>query len=171
VALIGVLLSWFIVSARRPHVRRRLRDRPPDDLLVARLLSLTVSAGHPIGRALAEVNRQLPERDRVAIDDILGRARHVGIARALIETRGPLSSLAERLAKAQVTGAPIGPTLDAYISMVHDARRAAALEEARTIAVKLVIPLTLLLLPGFIALVIAPFVLEQLDGLLGGQLP
>ncbi len=167
----GAVTAMLIVWARKPPLRRRLRVGPPDDLLVARLLSLAVSAGHPIGRAFIEVSGQLADRDRPAVDDIVARARHVGLAKALIETRGQLSALAERLAKAQITGAPIGPTLDAYISMVHDAKRAAALEEARTIGVKLIIPLTLLLLPGFIALVIAPFVLEQLDGLLGGQLP
>ncbi|HEY5649866.1 MAG TPA: type II secretion system F family protein [Acidimicrobiia bacterium] len=170
-AVIGAVVAWFIVSARRPRLHRRLRDEEPDELLVARLLALTVSAGHPIGRALGEVNGRLPEHHRAAIDDILGRARHLGIARALVETRGPLSGLTARLAKAQVTGAPILPALDAYIAMVHDARRAAALEDARTIGVKLIIPLTLLLLPGFIALVIAPLVLEQLGGLLGEQLP
>jgi hypothetical protein len=142
-----------------------------DDLLVARLLVLSVSAGQPLGQAFADVQPRLHEEDRAAVDDILGRARSVGIARALIETGGPLAGLAERLAKAQVTGAPTAPALDAYISMRQDAVRARAVEEARTIGVRLIIPLTLLLLPGFVALVIGPFVVDQLDGLLGGLLP
>ena len=70
-----------------------------------------------------------------------------------------------------MTGAPVRAALDAFISTLHDARRFQAVEEARTIGVKLIVPLTLLLLPGFLALVVAPFVLEQMEGLLGVALP
>ena len=172
-ALIGLAVAAALggLFPRPRLVRRREREQHIDVLVVARLLALSIAAGLPLGRALADVRRRLPEPDALAIDDILGRANRDGLTRSLVETVGPLADLAERLAKAQVTGAPIGPALDAYISTLHDARRFQAVEEARTIGVKLIVPLTLLLLPGFLALVVAPFVLEQLEELLGAAIP
>lgn len=173
-----VILSLFLATLlggppRRVHLRPLHRRRRPqiDPLLTARLLALAISAGHPLGMALQDVRARLPESARPAVDDVLTRARRTGLARALAETTGPLGDLAGRLGKAHITGASLAPVLDTYIATVHDARRARAVEDARTIGVKLILPLTLLLLPGFIALVIAPFVLEQLDELLGGSIP
>lgn len=172
-ALTGLLLAAALVGVvRLPRPIRRRRNRPEVDVLVvARLLALSIASGRPLGRALTDVRQRLPESYAPAIDDILNRAHRDGLTRSLIETTGPLADLAERLAKAQVTGAPAGPAVDAFIAMMHDARRFQAVEEARTIGVKLVVPLTLLLLPGFIALVVAPFVLEQLETVLGAAIP
>lgn len=169
----GLLVATLLLNRMRlrPGPSTPTRGGEPDALLVARLLALAVSAGRPLGRAFEDVRSRLSDVDRSVIDDLVVRASQIGLARALVETTGPLADLAERLAKTQVTGAPVAPALDAYISLVHDTRRARAIEEARLIGVKLVLPLTLLLLPGFIALVIAPFVFEQLDGLLGGGIP
>ena len=172
-ALIGLavaaVLGGVLPTPRIPRLRRKGQD--VDGLVVARLLALSIASGRPLGRALEDVRQRLPESQAAAIDDILGRANQHGLTRSLIETVGPLADLTERLAKAQVTGAPIGPALDAFISTIHDARRFQAVEEARTIGVKLIVPLTLLLLPGFLALVVAPFVLEQIGLLLGAAIP
>lgn len=167
-ALAAVLAGLLPTPRFGPCRRRRRRI---DALVVARLLALSVASGRPLGHALADVRRRLPESEVAAIDDILSRANRHGLTRSLVETTGPLGDLAERLAKAQVTGAPVGPALEAFIATLHDARRFQAVEEARTIGVKLIVPLTLLLLPGFLALVVAPYVLEQLQELLGVAIP
>ena len=166
-----VLAAALLGQLRLPPLIRRAPRHEIDVLLVARLLALSIASGRPLGRALVDVGRRLPGSAPAAIDDIVVRANRDGLTRSLAETTGPLADLAERLAKAQVTGAPVGPALDAFIATVHDARRFQAVEEARTIGVKLIVPLTLLLLPGFLALVVAPFVLEQLEGLLGAAVP
>ena len=172
-ALIGLGLAFLVAAQRRlPRISLHpRRETQVDALMVARLLALAVASGYPLGRGFVEIGVRVAEPERAAIDDVLGRARRDGLTRALVETTGPLADLAERMAKAQVIGAPVGPALEAFISTTHDARRFQAVEEARTIGVKLIVPLTLLLLPGFLALVVAPFVLEQLDGLLGTALP
>lgn len=172
-ALIGLALGALLVAwPRLPSpMRPRSTSSSVDVLMVARLLALSVASGRPLGPALTDVRQRLPECEVVEVDEILGRASRDGLTRALVETTGPLAGLAERLAKAQVTGAPVGAALDAFIATLHDARRFRAVEEARTIGVKLIVPLTLFLLPGFLALVVAPFVLEQLDGLLGMTIP
>lgn len=172
-ALIGLALAVLVLRAPHHPLRLRPRSRQPNVgvLVVARLLALSVASGRPLGCAFEDVRSRLPESDVTAIDDLLGRANRDGLTRALVETTGPLAELAERLAKAQVTGAPVGPALDAFITSLHAARRFQAVEEARTVGVKLIVPLTLLLLPGFLALVVAPFILEQLEGLLGAAVP
>ena len=172
-ALIGLVAAVVLSGVLRlPRFeRQRRRNQPIDVMVVARLLALSIASGRPLGRALEDVRNRLPESHVAFIDDILSRAKGRGLTRSLIETVGPLADLAEGLAKAQVTGAPVGPALDTFISMLHDARRLQAVEEARTIGVKLIVPLTLLLLPGFLALVVAPFVLEQLEDLLGSAIP
>lgn len=171
--VIGLVVAVALAgSVRLPRPVRCGRRRSHGDVLVvARLLAVSIASGSTLARALADVARRLPATDAPAIDDVLVRANRDGLTRALAETTGPLGDLAGRLAKAQVTGAPVGPALDAFIATLHDARRLRAVEEARTIGVKLVVPLTLLLLPGFLALVVAPFVLEQLDALLGATIP
>lgn len=173
VTLIGLAVAAIVSGVLPlPGLRRRRRGRQQVDVLVvARLLALSIASGRPLGRALEDVRERLPQPGAAVIDDILGRANQHGLTRSLIETVGPLADLAERLAKAQVTGAPVGPALDAFISTTHDARRLQAVEEARIVGVKLMVPLTLLLLPGFLALVVAPFVLDQLGALLGGVMP
>jgi pilus assembly protein TadC len=85
----------------------------------------------------------------------------------LVETRGPLADLAARLAQSHLSGAPAAATLDAFVASMHDAERYRSVEAARIVGVKLTLPLTLLLLPGFILLTIAPFVVDQLGPLLG----
>jgi tight adherence protein B len=171
--LIGLALAFVLVGSRRvPRLIRRRMARPDIDVLVvARLLALSLASGRPLGRALADVRQRLHKHEMPVIDDVLIRANRDGLTRALVETTGPLAPLAERLAKAQVTGAPVGPALDAFIATLHDARRFQAVEEARTIGVKLIVPLTLLLLPGFLALVVAPYVLQQLEELVGAVVP
>lgn len=170
--LVGLVLAVLVVNPPRVRAGRRAPRRADVDVVhVAQLLALAVSSGRPLAVALRDVRTRLPESSRVCIDDVLARATRTGLARALAETTGPIGGLSARLATTQITGAPVGPALDAFVAASHDARRARAVEDARTIGVKLVVPLTLLLLPGFIALVIGPFVLEQFDGLVRQGLP
>lgn len=171
-ALIGLAAAVAVMGwPRLPSLSPRRSRRPRLDILVvARLLALSIASGRPLGAAFEDVRRRLSDTDVSALDDLLARANREGLTRALIETTGPLAELAERLAKAQVTGAPVGPALDSFITTQHAARRFQAVEEARTVGVKLMVPLALLLLPGFLALVVAPFVIEQLGGLLGAAI-
>jgi hypothetical protein len=101
------------------------------------------------------------------VGDLLRRARSRGFARALAETEGPLSELAGQLAKGIVTGAPAVSTLSAFLEDRRSRHRGVILEQARTLPVRLIIPVALLLLPGFVALVVGPFVVDQVSGLIG----
>lgn len=165
IVLALILVAW------RPHRislgRLRRRERDPDVMLIARLLALSIASGQPIGAGLQDIAKLLPAAEAREVRKVIQRARSVGIAPALVEASGPLAGLAGRLAQAHLSGAPATASIEAFVTSMHDAARYRSLEEARTVGVKLTLPLTLLLLPGFILLTIAPFVLDQLGPLLG----
>lgn len=174
--MIGWLMVAGLVFAGPPQIVSRFRFRrrtkaEVDPLMTARLLAIAVASGLPLGAAILSVRPYLDGTSLGMIDDLLARARTAGLTRALAETTGPFEQLAQRLAGAQVSGAPIAPTLTSFVSTHSAAVRAAATEEARTLGVRLIVPISLLLLPGFVALVIGPYLLEQLAGFLGPGFP
>ena len=150
------------IRARWPR-----RSHPIDVLLIAQLLSLAIAAGRPIGPALHDVAGLLPSREAAVVDDVVVRMRTSGVAGALAATRGPLAALAGRLAQAQLSGAPPTAGIDAFVTSTRDADRFRSIEEARVVGIKLTLPLTLLLLPGFVLITIAPYVMDQLGPLIG----
>ena len=163
---LGILWWPSPIALSTDRFRRRPR-RQVDVMLIARLLALSIASGQPIGSGLQEIATLLPSTEAQEVEKVIGRTRSVGVARALVETSGPLADLAARLAQSHLSGAPAAAALDAYVASMHDAERYRSIEEARIVGVKLTLPLTLLLLPGFILLTIAPFVVEQLGPFLG----
>ena len=160
--VIGGSRSWSL--PRLPFFRK---VSVADPLEIAQLLVVALSAGRSLGSALQVVRLHLGPAAVSMIDEVVGRSRLVGLGRALAETQGPMADLAHRLARAQLTGAPALATVQTYIASLHDSRRAKAMEEARSLGVRLIVPVALLLLPGFVALVIGPYVFEQLDTVVG----
>lgn len=164
--LVAGALLWKLptgsIRARWPR-----RRRPIDVLLIAQLLSLAIAAGRPIGAALHDVARLLPSVEAAVVGDVVARMRTSGVAAALVATRGPLAELAGRLAQAQLSGAPPIAGIDAFVTSMRDADRYRSVEEARVVGIKLTLPLTLLLLPGFVLITIAPYVVDQLGPLIG----
>jgi pilus assembly protein TadC len=75
--------------------------------------------------------------------------------------------LLSRLAHAQLSGASVSGAVAAFLEERRSARRAAASEAGRTLPVKLMLPLGLLILPGFILLFAGPLVLLSMSDLLG----
>lgn len=169
-SLAWIALAFVVAAGKRwpiPQLPSVRREAVADPLEIAQLLVVALSAGRSLGGALQAVRTHLEPASVSAIDEVVGRSRLVGLAQALAQTRGPLADLAHRLARSQLTGAPALATVQTYLASVHDSRRAKAIEEARTLGVRLIVPVALLLLPGFVALVIGPYVFEQLDSFLG----
>jgi pilus assembly protein TadC len=63
-------------------------------------------------------------------------------------------------ARATLTGASLVDALSALVAETRAARRAAALADARRLSVRLLFPLALLILPGFVVLVAGPVVID-----------
>jgi hypothetical protein len=93
----------------------------------------------------------------------LRTARREGMSSALAANTAPLMRpLFGRIALAQASGAPMHEAVSAYLADGRAARRGKALEQVRRLPVALMVPLGLLILPGFVVLFVGPIVLNSL---------
>lgn len=67
--------------------------------------------------------------------------------------------------RALLTGAPLQPAVTGYATMLRNEERTRQLTSVRRLPVKLLFPLALLILPGFLILTIGPAVLGSLQRL------
>jgi tight adherence protein C len=114
-------------------------------LAVAQLATLAPS---PFDDAFAEVVRRVGRGQRLA-DALAALAEHLGDG-----VRPTVSAIVS----AERYGAPIGPALELLAHEARLGRRRHAEELARTLPVKLCLPLVGCILPAFVLLTIAPLV-------------
>lgn len=167
-----ILALAAAVNVRRMQVLlRRLRHVPPgrwaadagvDELAVAELVAVGLSAGLPFAAALATVEDDLGESSGWELRVLLRRLHAGGIAEVLEHHDGRLGRLALIAGRAQLTGAPVLAAIEAFIDEHLDAERSRRLAAARRLPVQLALPLALLILPGFVLLVTAPAVFTTL---------
>jgi len=167
----AVVLSWMVnpvlgVAAGvaiviRAVVRRRERPavRTGDDALLADLTVLGLSAGLTFTEAAS------------AAADTVGGAVSTRLVRSIRfrgsneETPADDPALMVVARRALSTGAPLIPAVSGFASTLRDEERARQLTAARRLPVKLLFPLALLILPGFLILTIGPAVLGSLERL------
>lgn len=166
------LLALVIVRIRVPHLRRpdRRGIGPGFDRRVAGLLRIGLSGGLPPVSALEAAAAELLGDERAELERIVRTVRIDGATAGLLSAGGPLAGMLRRLAAAHAAGAPMAETLAVHAAEARVRERARLLQRSRTLPVRLVVPLTLLLLPGFVALVPGPSVVEQIRSL-SGALP
>jgi hypothetical protein len=164
----GLLIGAVSVAvARFPRRRRRPGVRHEEVDHLATLVLIGLAAGSSVPVALRSAGAELSEAVAAEVEDLVRRSKLNGLAQALAETTGPLAELATTLARASVTGAPSGLAIEAFLATRRGEARARLLERARTLPVRLVIPLALLLLPGFLAMVLGPTIADQLSATTG----
>lgn len=152
-------------AARRlPHQRH---GRPPgigsgDIVLLSDLIVLGLLAGMPFAAALSVSARHVHPSLGDEIRRVMRCARVDGTAVTFASAKGPLARLLALAARAVSTGAPLAAAVAAFADEARNAERARAVADARRLAVRLLFPLTLLILPGFVVLVAGPVVLESL---------
>lgn len=144
-----------------PRVRRR-RPAAPDGIEVAARLLVLIGAGLPLMAALEEAAPSVP-----GIEVVARRARRLGTAAALAAASGSLAPLLHRLADAAASGSPPEPALRAYIEVERRRRQTEAVERARRLPVRLMVPMTLLVLPGLVLMVYGPAFIDLVASLLG----
>ena len=157
--IVAALLAAVVGLGRVPRGTAEGPSCESTTVDLARLLAIAVSAGLPLGAAIERVAPMLSGELAVTMDDVVRRSRRDGITAALLES--DLGPLGPPLARAHSTGAPVGRTLEAFLSAANSRRVSEALERARTAPVKLMAPLVLFLLPGFTALVVGPGLADQ----------
>lgn len=164
----GVAMVGVVAGLRLRRRARAPQPRPADIVGVARIVAVAVAGGANLAGGFELASLLGAPGVRAEIDGLLRRSRTHGLGVALASSNGRLAPLTGRLARAQLTGASLGPVLDAFIVTSEEEERARVLERIRTLPIRLIIPLALLLLPGFVLVVVAPGVVETLGGLLEG---
>jgi tight adherence protein C len=157
-----LLIGPRVAAAARDRIEGRSR-RPgdggsSDEVLLAELTALGLSAGLSFSAALdaaaqhlssdgaGEVRRALRSPDRIA---------GANVANGLV-------AIADR---ALVTGAPLLASIEGYATSLRRKERAEAVERARRLPIKLLFPLALLILPGFLILTVGPALIAAADRL------
>lgn len=160
-ALLG-LIAWGVLRLRsRAHARREPATADEDLALLVDLTGLGLSAGmtfpvavaagaDQVGGSLAgEVHRTLRRRTSSAPS-----------APAASSVTARLFGVVDR---ALVTGAPMFPAVAGYGASLRSEERHRRVAAARRLPVKLLFPLALLILPGFLLLTIGPALLAGLE--------
>ncbi len=169
------LAGWMIVTD--VHLRSPLRRRPrvskqTSSGQIARALLIGCAGGLNLTGALQLAARSAQTADRIQIEALLRRARPSGLGAALAATNeGSLANLWLCLARAQMTGAALVPTLRSFVDSVSSEQRNDMLRRARTLPIRLVPAVSLLLLPGFVLVVMGPAMVDGASDLLGFVVP
>lgn len=152
---------------KRSGSRSRLRAAPAQQALLARIVLVGLTAGLPLVSAL-DLARGFVRGD-VAMETaaVIRRSRRQGTALAMAGS-GPLTRpLLSRLAMATASGAPVAEAVADHLSEMRQLRRTAALERVRRLPVTLMIPLGILILPGFVVLFVGPILFRSFGSLVG----
>jgi hypothetical protein len=156
------------IGAVIPHVWRRVRERPapnPPITLVLLLLLVQLRSGLSVLASLVEVSDALPEYR--SLRTVARVARVSGLVVALPYGDDELRPVVAQLARAQRSGASLSGSVRRMLEERLAADRARRIARARTLPVRLMIPVTLLMLPGLILALYAPSLLAMFEDLTG----
>ena len=167
-ALVTGVGLGIVAGVRRWTKQRAESQQAEADLaLLARVLLIGLSAGLSLHAAFTAARPHLGRLVGEEVDRLLRESARVGLAESLRSHRGKLSRLGLLLGRAHTTGASVTQAVAGYVDELRGENRAATLEAARRLPVKLTIPLALLILPGFVVLTVGPSVLDAAQRLLG----
>ena len=147
--------------------RKRLADS--DVALFADLVLLGLGAGLSLRSSVEEASRHVVEDLRVEVSRLIEAMDRHGVGPALGSVGGRLDRFGRVAAAAALSGAPVAMAVGAYAATLRHAEHAAAVERARRLPVRMLLPLALLILPGFVVLAVGPAVLQSLARL--GPIP
>lgn len=171
--ILGVACGAVVVAGSRWRTsasatrRRGLADA--DVALFADLVVLGVGAGFSLRSSIEEAGTHVVEELRLEVAGLIDAMDAIGVAPALSAARGRLGELGRVTAAAALSGAPLAAAVGAYASARRHREHSAAVERARRLPVRMLLPLALLILPGFVVLAVGPAVLQSLARL--GPIP
>jgi hypothetical protein len=158
-ALIGLCIGALF------RARHRFRRRPSILRPTLIVLLIELRSGRSVLGALQTAAAAFPG------DEELVRAARVatisGLARAVVPMKGQMKGVLAQLARAQKSGAALGDTVRAMIESDIASEKARRIARSRALPVRLMLPITLLLLPGLVLLLYAPSLLRLFEELSG----
>jgi hypothetical protein len=162
-----VLAAMAVAVARYRWLRARRgaeveRKADGDVALLADLLGLGLTAGLSLRAAIDIAAPRVAAPLQADLAAMCRRIDRAGLAAGLAGTSGRLEDLARVAAGAAVSGAPLAPAVAAFSKARRHADHSTRMERARRLPVRLLLPLALLILPGFVLLAVGPAVLQGL---------
>ena len=157
--LLGVGVSFGVAVWILTRRRSRSSDPVDDEAVLAELTSLGLSAGLTFSAAANAAATAVPSEASSRLRRVL---RVGGGADGNTADDCGLMIVVRR---ALTTGAPLQPAVSGYATTLRNEDRSRKLNAARRLPVKLLFPLALLILPGFLILTIGPAVLGSLERL------
>ena len=146
--------------------RKAQQGGTPQDLAeICDLTAICLTGGLNIATALRIAADAGEGAVAAELEGILARARIDGLSAVLATADGAGSRLYQSLSRADATGGPMLQSVATLADELWSDQATAALETARRLPVAMLLPLTLLILPGFLLLTIAPAVLDAFSRL------
>jgi pilus assembly protein TadC len=162
-ASIGALLA---VGFQRYVRRLRTREAPnPPTRLVMLLLLVELRSGLSVLAALQAVAVSLP--DYRSLQQVSRLATVSGLTIAIEPADDQLRPVIAQLARAQRSGASLSDTMRRLLDRDLATDRTRRLVKARSLPVKLMVPITLFMLPGLVLLIYAPTLFDLFNELTG----
>lgn len=156
----GGVAGWLL-SRRHAKV-----SHPPQPRLVMVLLLVELRSGLSVLAALQSSSDRLAEYD--ALRRVARVATVSGLIAAISEADDQLRPIVGQLARAQRSGSSLASAIHRMIEQDLARSRAERLARARTLPVRLMIPVTLLMLPGLILVLYAPALIRTFSQLTEG---
>ena len=163
VAAAVVLLHHALRRIRR--TRASARATGDEVILLGELVSLGLNAGLPFLGAVSLASTELSTHLAAEVRDVMRASQLSGSAAALGAATGHSAPLFRLAARAAATGAPLLPAVAGFVLDARRERQAARIAAAKRLPVRLLVPLTLLVLPGFVVLTLGPALLSGLERL------
>jgi len=162
-ALIGGLVAMAI---RRYLLRRHSKKAPnPPARLVMLLLLVELRSGLSVLAALQAVAVSLPAYHK--LQQVSRLATVSGLTVAIESADDQLRPVVAQLARAQRSGASLSDSVRRLLDRDLATERNQRLVKARSLPVKLMVPITLLMLPGLVLLIYAPTLFDLFSDLTG----
>ena len=154
---VSVLLAAAVWAVARRVLSPRVEG--DDEALLAELTGLGLAAGLTFPGAIEAAATAVPGDESVR----LRRAVRFHTEPGSVPLEDPGLFLVAR--RALATGAPLAPAVSGYAAALRNEERSRQLTSARRLPVKLLFPLALLILPGFLILTVGPALLGSLERL------
>ncbi len=161
VALPAIAGLELLRRARALHLARcERRSADQEILLLSQSVGIGLRAGLTPIAALKRARALLTSELSSEVDRLLRHGALVGAGPALSGADGRARILYHMIGRAIQTGAPLATAVDAATTEIVRDRLAARLASIRRLPVRLMVPLTLCILPGFVLMTLGPVIDE-----------
>jgi len=157
-----------LVAVSVPLVRRWLTERgakEPPARLVLLLLYVHLKSGLSVLSALMAASEALPAAANLA--RVTRVAMVSGLSSSVSVADPTLAPIVAQLSRAQRTGASLSGLVLQMLDTELETERSLSIARARTLPVRLMVPVTLLMLPGLVLFLYAPSMLSMFTELTG----